>query len=271
MAEENDLSRTEPASARRLQDARAAGDVPRSPEFSAWIVLLAAAGMLIWQAPRLLGALQALLVAALQHAAQPFSAPVSDATYAALWAMLPILGAAFVAAVIAPLLLSGWVYAPGSTARRRTPFHAFSRLFSLDSVVDAALIVLKLALAAAATWWTLAAASPGLADLDGAAIPVALDAAGAWLGRCLLALVAAFALVAVLDAGWRWLHYLRRHAMTWQEVLAEAREAEVHPEIRAQLRGRQQQAGQAAAPAPAGSENSGARRPRQAAIDEVIG
>ena len=32
--------------------------------------------------------------------------------------------------------------------------------------------------------------------------------------------------------------------MTWQEVLAEAREAEVHPEVRAQLHGRQQQAGQ---------------------------
>ncbi|MBS0465042.1 MAG: flagellar biosynthesis protein FlhB, partial [Proteobacteria bacterium] len=37
---------------------------------------------------------------------------------------------------------------------------------------------------------------------------------------------------------------LRRHAMTWQEVLAEARESEVNPEVRARVRGRQQQAGQ---------------------------
>jgi flagellar biosynthetic protein FlhB len=32
--------------------------------------------------------------------------------------------------------------------------------------------------------------------------------------------------------------------MTWQEVVAEAREAEGSPEMRAQLRSRQQQAGQ---------------------------
>jgi len=48
---------------------------------------------------------------------------------------------------------------------------------------------------------------------------------------------------AALDAGWRWWRYLRRHAMTWQAVLAEAREAEGSPEMRAQMQGRQQQMG----------------------------
>jgi flagellar biosynthetic protein FlhB len=59
-----------------------------------------------------------------------------------------------------------------------------------------------------------------------------------------LALAATLALAAALDAGWRWWRYLRRHAMTWQEVMAEAREAEGSPQMRAQLRGRQQQVGQ---------------------------
>jgi flagellar biosynthetic protein FlhB len=66
------------------------------------------------------------------------------------------------------------------------------------------------------------------------------------VGRGVLALAAALALSAALDAGWRWWRYLRRHAMTWQEVLAEAREAEGSPEMRAQLRSRQQQAGRGA-------------------------
>jgi flagellar biosynthetic protein FlhB len=39
MAEESDLSRTEPASPRRLQQARSQGDVPRSTELTAWVVL----------------------------------------------------------------------------------------------------------------------------------------------------------------------------------------------------------------------------------------
>ena len=263
MAEENDLSRTEPASARRLQDARAAGDVPRSSEFAAWMVLLAAVGVLSWQGPHLLDALQTLVATALRQAARPFSPAVVDAIGAALWAVLPVLGAVFVAALIAPLLLSGWVYAPGSHPRRRHPFYAVARLFSLDSVADLTFTLLKLALAAVAVWWALAASTPDLAGLDTVAGDVAPKAAAGWLGRGVLALVAGFALVAALDAGWQWLRYLRRHAMTWQEVMAEAREAEVHPEIRAQLRGRQQQAGQAGAQA----RQTPSVHP---AIDEVI-
>src|SRR5512139_2633709 len=110
MAEESDLSRTEPASPRRLQQARNAGDVPRSAELTGWVVLLSALGMLGWLAPRLLNALQAMTEAAFKHAAQPFSPVLHEAAQAALWAVLPVLVAIFVAALVAPMLLSGWVF-----------------------------------------------------------------------------------------------------------------------------------------------------------------
>ena len=44
MAEESDLERTEPASSRRLEQARQEGQVPRSREIGAFLVLLVAAG-----------------------------------------------------------------------------------------------------------------------------------------------------------------------------------------------------------------------------------
>ena len=128
-------------------------------------------------------------------------------------------------------------------------------------------MLLKLALAAAAVGWALTSGWPGLQSLTRSAMSVALDATAAWVGRGVLALAGALALAAALDAGWRWWRYLRRHAMTWQEVLAEAREAEVHPEIRAQLRSRQQRAGQAALAAE-GQKATGVV-PRT--IDEVVG
>jgi len=244
MAEETDLSRTEPASPRRLQEARSAGDVPRSAELTAWVALLSALGMLGWQAPRLLEALQALTSAAYIHAAQPLSPAFVDAAHAVLWAVLPVLAASFVAALVAPMLLSGWVFAPHVTQmdlRRASPFKPFSRLLSQDALFDALAMLVKLLLVAAAVWWVLAG---GWNELLAADSRTALNAFAGWIGRGVLAVAAALALAAALDAGWRWWRYLRRHAMTWQEVLAEAREAEVHPEIRAQLRGRQQQAGQ---------------------------
>jgi len=244
MAEESDLSRTEPASPRRLQQARSAGDVPRSAELTAWVVLLSALGVLAWLAPRLLNALQTLTEAAFIHAAQPLSPVFLEAAQAALWAVLPVLVAIFVAALVAPMLHSGWVYAPQITQAdltRANPFKPFARLFSADSLFDGTLALLKLALAAAAVGWALAEGWPGLQGLTGSE---ALGGTAGWIGRGVLALAVALALAAALDAGWRWWRYLRRHAMTWQEVVAEAREAEGSPEMRAQWRSRQQQAGQ---------------------------
>ncbi|MHB0973612.1 MAG: EscU/YscU/HrcU family type III secretion system export apparatus switch protein [Thiobacillus sp.] len=247
MAEETDLSRTEPASPRRLQQARSAGDVPRSAELTAWGVLLSALGMLAWLAPRLFNALQALTEAAFTYAAQPFSPDFLQTAWAALWAVMPVLAVIFAAALVAPILLSGWVFAPQLTQAdlaRTYPFKPLVRLFSIDSVFDGSLMLLKLALTAAAVGWALASGWPGLQSLTRSEMSVALDVTAAWVGRGVLVLAAALTLAAAVDAGWRWWRYLRRHAMTWQEVLAEARESEVNPEVRARLQGRQQRSGQ---------------------------
>ena len=243
MAEETDLSRTEPASPRRLQQARSAGDVPRSAELTGWAVLLTALGVLGWQAPGLLQALQNLLSAAFLHAAQPLSPVFLEAAQSTLWAVVPVLAAIFVAALVAPMVLSGWVYAPEAAQgdlARANPFKPFSRLLSADAWFDGMLALLKLLLAAAAVWWALASGWSALPMEGGRTL---LPDFAAWVGRGVLALAATLALAAALDAGWRWWRYLSRHAMTWQEVLAEAREAEGSPEMRAQLRSRQQQAG----------------------------
>jgi flagellar biosynthetic protein FlhB len=267
MAEESDLSRTEPASSQRLQEARRAGDVPRSAELTAWLVLLAALGMLGWLAPRLLAALRTLIETALITAAQPFSPVFIEAAQSALWMVFPLLAVILVAALVAPLLLSGWVFAPQRTQfnlLRANPLKPFSRILTADFWFDGSLALLKLVLAVAAIAWMLASGT-GLQSLNDLSSSSSLMPAAAWLERGLLALVVALALAPALDAGWRWWRYLRRHAMTWQEVLAEAREAEVNPEIRAQLHGRQQQAGQGESP-----EQVAPRKLPQS-IDEVIG
>ena len=247
MAEETDLSRTEPASPRRLQEARSAGDVPRSAELSAWLVLLAAMGFLAWSAPRLLQAMQSLVESAFMHAAQPFSPVLVESLQSVLWAMLPVLVAVFVAALIAPMVLSGWVFAPHATRAdlaRANPFKSIGRLFSADFWFDGGLALLKLTFLVVAVGWALTSGWPGLHSLAAGEASVAMGALMAWVGRGVLALAAALAVAAALDAGWRWWRYLRRHAMTWQEVVAEARESEVSPEMRARMQSRQQQAGQ---------------------------
>ena len=246
MAEESDLSRTEPASPQRLQEARNAGDVPRSAEFSAWLVLLVALGFLTWSATRLFKAMQTLIESALIHAAHPISPVLTESVHAVLWATLPVLVAIFIAALVAPMVLSGWVFAPQAAQAdltRANPFKSLGRVFSADFWFDGGMVLLKLALVGVAVGWALTSGWPDLQRLAGGTNDMTLDSTVAWIGQGVLALAAALAVAALLDAGWRWWRYLRRHAMTWQEVLAEARESEVSPEMRAQMQ-RRQQAGQ---------------------------
>src|SRR6185369_8172190 len=65
MAEDSDLERSEPASERRLQQARERGQVPRSPELSTFSVLLAAGGGLMLLGSGLVQSLESVLRAAL--------------------------------------------------------------------------------------------------------------------------------------------------------------------------------------------------------------
>jgi len=247
MAEETDLSRTEPASPRRLQQARAAGDVPRSTELTVWVVLLSAFVALGWLAPRLLQGLGELVQVSLRHAGQPDQDPLVMAQALELLLLfLPLLAVVFIAALVSPMLLSGWVFAPQSMqadVRRLNPLAALARLFSYEAWFDVLKTLLKLMLVAAAVWWAFSSGWTTLLGLPAGGVESAATAASAWVGRGVLAVIGALAIVAALDGGWRWWRYLRRHAMTWQEVLAEAREAEGSPEMRARMRQRQQQGG----------------------------
>ena len=247
MAEETDLSRTEPASPRRLQQARAAGDVPRSTELTAWVVLLSALAVLGWLAPRLLQGLGDLVETALRHAGEPVAdEAVMSKALELLLLFLPVMAVVFIAALVAPMLLSGWVFAPQRMhvdARRLNPFAPLGRLFSSEGWFDLLKTLLKLALVATAVGWAISSGWTSLLELAQGRMESAAVATSAWVGRGLLGVVAALAIVVVLDGGWRWWRYLRRHAMTWQEVLAEAREAEGSPEMRARMRQRQQQGG----------------------------
>ena len=245
MAEESDLSRTEPASPRRLQQARSEGDVPRSAELTAWVVLLSALAGLAWWAPQLFAALSLHLQTALQSAAQAFPAQPFAPWLSIATMLLPVLALIFIALLIAPMLLSGWVFAPGVlnfNAQRLNPLLAFKRLFSLDGVFVIGKTLLKFALVIGVSWLTLSGEWTHLWALPIGSGAESFQAAASLLAHGLLAVVGALAVIAAIDTGWQWWRYRARHAMTWQEVLAEAKESEGSPEMRGRMLGRQQAA-----------------------------
>jgi len=249
MAEESDLSRTEPASPRRLQQARSEGDVPRSAELTAWVVLLSALAALAWSAPQLFAALTLQFQTALQSAAQPFPAQPFAPWLSIATMLLPLLALIFIVLLIAPMLLSGWVFAPGVlnfNTQRLNPLLTFKRLFSLDGMFVIGKTLLKFALVIGVCWLTLSGEWTHLWVLPIGSAAEASRAAASLLLQGLLAVVGTLAVIAAVDAGWQWWRHRARHAMTWQEVLAESKESEGSPEMRGRMLARQQAAAQSA-------------------------
>ncbi len=157
--------------------------------------------------------------------------------------IFPFLVVVLVAAFIAPLLLSGWVFSPDVMAfrgERLSPWGAFTRGFTANGLFDSFKTVLKILTLGLALFFFYRTNLEVFAELAILPLPKAVSLAGGLLVKGGLWMLLAVALSALLDALWQWWHYLRSLAMTREEVLAEAREAEGSPELKARIRARQQ-------------------------------
>ncbi len=242
MAEESNYSRTEPASERRLALARAEGRVPRSNELSSLMVLgVMASGLAIWGV-HLFDGLQQLFAEHFRTVAQSTPDSVFKLIQMSAIEIFPFLLGLFAAALVAPLLLSGWVFAPGVMefrGERLSLLTFIKRLFSANGLFDVFKSVLKITVLGLLLSGFYRTNLEGFAALAIMPLHDAVAAAGNLLVKGLLWMLAAVLLTALLDAPWQWWHYLRSMAMSRAEVLAEAREAEGSPELKARIRARQ--------------------------------
>src|SRR5262245_20384833 len=116
MAEESDLERTEQATPRRLEQAHEEGQVARSVELTTFAVVLASAAALWFGGAALARDMQALIRGGLTFDrdlafdTSGMLAQLYSQTLQALVAFLPIGLVVFVAALAAPMLLSGWLF-----------------------------------------------------------------------------------------------------------------------------------------------------------------
>lgn len=243
MAEESDYSRTEPASEQRLAQARAEGRVPRSAELSALLVLgTMAVGLAMWGA-QLFERLRQIFSGHFAQVAQLAPESAFSLVRQSAVEILPFLLALFLVALLAPLLLSGWVFAPPVArfrGERLNPWPLFARPFSSGGLFDGFKAVLKIAALALLLFICYRMNLQALAGLPSLPLAQAVAAAGGVLVEGLLLLLAAVLLAALFDAPWQWWRHLRGLAMTRAEALAEAREGEGSPELKARMRARRQ-------------------------------
>src|SRR6185437_4997619 len=117
MAEDNDQERNYPASARRLEQARERGQVARSRELTAAAVAMAAALALTFAGGGLWSRSAEVFARGLSFDRSAAFDParmveaITSQSGAMLTAMAPLLICVLLATLLAPLLMSGWVFA----------------------------------------------------------------------------------------------------------------------------------------------------------------
>lgn len=250
MADESHLERTEPASPRRLEQAREEGQVARSAELNTFVMLLTGAGGLWLTGEHLYAQLRSVVKSGLTFDADGLASsgqmlePLGRLAGDALLACAPLLVLLVIAALAAPQLLGGWLFTANALRfdfQRIDPIAGFGRLFSWHALAELAKALAKAALVSAVAVAVLWHYKDPLLEL--AALP--LESAAAQTARLVVASVAliagALALVAAADVPFQLWRHADNLKMSKEDVRRENRETEGDPHVKAAIRSQQRE------------------------------
>ncbi len=250
MAEESDLERTEPASPKRLEQAREEGDVPRSRELSTCTVLLAAGGALWIFGDGLVRQLNFSLSSALSferndaydHVA--LFNKIGDHLLQILLAFSPIAGLTLIAAIASPMLIGGWMFSVKALTPnfgRMNPLSGLGNMVSSRSAVELLKSVLKTLLVGAVAWVVIMGQKEAIFGLALESVQLGPAHVVRMMLVCFMAIVGALVLIAAIDAPYQMWEYGKKLMMTHQEVVQESKEANGNPQIKAKIRQQQRE------------------------------
>jgi len=251
MAEESHLERTEPASPRRLEQAREEGNIARSPELSAFAVVVAALGASWFQGDAVLAGLKRLTARGLTVDSAALREPAAmitrlyELTSDALVISAPLLVVTVVAALVAPLAIGGWSFVPTAALpkfSRINPVSGFARLFSIRGVTELGKALLKAGLIGGVAALVLWRAKDSMLQLAGQPFETALASAGTLVMMSVLSIAAVMSAIAAVDVPLQLWQYARGLRMTREDVKRETKETEGDPHVKAAVRAQQRAA-----------------------------
>lgn len=251
MAEDSDLERTEPASARRLEQAREEGQVPHSRELGAFLILLAAAASFWLMGGWLTGRVAAMFRRGLTvdgkllHEPDQMLVRFSDLSLDVLFTFSPLLLALMIAALASPFLLNAFIFSPKALLPkfdRMNPLKGLQRLFSWSGLVDLVKAVAKAGLLGGMAAWVIWSERDDLLGLLAQPVETGLASAGHLVAFSFLAVVSVMIVIVAIDVPFQLWHYHDKLKMTRDEIKQEAKEMEGDPHVKGRIRSLQREA-----------------------------
>ncbi len=237
-------------SAKRLEDARREGQVPRSRYLAHLLMLGTATGVLVLSSGPLMDSGRRVIVRGLSFDAVTLTDPaqmivrLAELTNTALLALAPLLVLLVIAAFAAPMLIGGFNYSSSALAPkldRISLFKGFGRMFSLQALAELVKVMLASVLLAVVGAWYVYAHLDEFASLSHQALSAGLPHFGWMFATAFSLLVATLALTSAIDVPFQlWQHHSQLK-MSLQEVKTEQKETEGDPHIKGQIRQQQRE------------------------------
>ncbi len=250
MAEDSDLERTEPASPRRLEEARSKGNIPRSRELNTFAVLIVAGATLM-----MMGATLASGIMEMMRRGLTFNRSALDtsdfmwnsliqAALEMLQIFMPFLLVLIVAVLAAPMMLGGWLFTMESFQPdfgRVNPLKGIARIFSVTSLVELGKAVAKSLVVGGVGFAIIWHHRDEALALAGESLQGGIFHLGSLLGWLFILITSAMILIVAIDVPFQLWEYYRKLRMTKEEVRQESKESEGDPQIKGRIRAMQRE------------------------------
>lgn len=245
MAEESGQEKTEQPSAKRLNDAREKGQVPRSREFTTVIVLIASAVAMLFIGEKIVRSVAEVMIKSFSFTRKELFDPAAIAHHF-LYSLDTIafdvgifLAITVLAALIAPASIGGWNFstqALGPKLEKLDPLKGLKRIFGPQGLIELAKALGKFILIGVISTFILWSLRDQLLTLGKQEVNVAMADLGHLIVWVFLAISSSLILIALIDVPFQHWNHTRQLKMTKQELKDESKETDGNPEVKGRIR-----------------------------------
>jgi flagellar biosynthetic protein FlhB len=245
MAEDSDAEKTEPASSKRLEDARKEGDVPRSRELATFSVLMTSGAGLWLTGKGLVGQLNATMVSGFSFEREQvlnsnaLILRVTGDIAQVMLACLPLALAIMFVAVASPLLIGGFLFSGSAVApkfSKLNPAKGLGNMISTNALVELLKAIAKTIVVGSVAYLVVQSQKDAVMGLAVESLHAGAAHMVDLLASAFLYIVGGLGIVAAIDAPYQMWHYANKLKMTRQEVIQESKESEGNPQIKGKIR-----------------------------------
>ena len=247
---ESAQDKTEDPTAQKLKKAREDGQVARSTELPAAVIVIGSFVVLMLSGSWLISRLSTVFAQGFVFDRQLIEKPLllpahfGEQMLAAFVLVLPIVAFTVVAAIVASGMTGGYLFsfkAVMPKGSKLNPMSGLKRIFGTHALVELGKALLKFFLVATVLWWSLMANMDSLVQIGQMGLEPALNAAGSMILQSGLWVALSLAVIAMIDVPWQKHSFTKKMRMTKQEVKDEFKQMEGSPEVKAQIRRRQRE------------------------------